>query len=448
MSDYLKSTNFATKDSLPSGNPGKIVKGTEIDNEFNAISDAIESKADLLNPVFSGLLTTDTLATTGAANIGGSLSTGGDFSGAGNATFSGTGKLLFPKGTTAQRPVSPVKGDTRYNTDLNYLENYDGTVWKAVGKPTPADVSDQTNTSTGYFHVPVGTDAQRTFSPINGLVRYNTTQNIYEGYVNGAWHRFQTFPQGIYSVSYLVVAGGGGGGTGAISGYSQAGGGGGAGGFYQGITTFTPGDVYTITVGAGGPRGTNGYNSSLSSVFTAIGGGAGANGPTSGNNNGASGGSGGGGSGGAGLGGNGTTGQGNAGSGSVASQAGGGGGAGTVGSVGTGGDGAVSSITGSSVTYAGGGGGGSQSTTGSGGSGGGGNSGTGSIGGSNGGTNLGGGGGGGGPFDALGASGGSGVVILSVPTASYTGVTTGSPVVSSSGSNTILKFTSSGTYTA
>jgi hypothetical protein len=40
------------------------------------------------------------------------------------------------------------------------------------------------------------------------------------------------------------------------------------------------------------------------------------------------------------------------------------------------------------------------------------------------------------------------VVILSVPTSDYSGVTTGSPVVTTSGSNTILQFNSSGTYVA
>jgi hypothetical protein len=48
----------------------------------------------------------------------------------------------------------------------------------------------------------------------------------------------------------------------------------------------------------------------------------------------------------------------------------------------------------------------------------------------------------------LGGSGGSGVVILSIPTAYYTGTTTGSPTVTTSGSNTIVKFTASGSYTA
>jgi hypothetical protein len=35
---------------------------------------------------------------------------------------------------------------------------------------------------------------------------------------------------------------------------------------------------------------------------------------------------------------------------------------------------------------------------------------------------------------------------LSIPTGNYSGVTTGSPSVSTSGGNTILQYTSSGTY--
>jgi hypothetical protein len=46
-----------------------------------------------------------------------------------------------------------------------------------------------------------------------------------------------------------------------------------------------------------------------------------------------------------------------------------------------------------------------------------------------------------------GATGGKGVVILSIPTASYSGTTTGSPTESTSGVNKILVFTGSGSYT-
>lgn len=55
MSNYTQSTNFATKDSLPSGDPLKIVKGTEINTEFNNISVAIATKADTTSPTFTGL---------------------------------------------------------------------------------------------------------------------------------------------------------------------------------------------------------------------------------------------------------------------------------------------------------------------------------------------------------------------------------------------------------
>ena len=277
-----------------------------------------------------------------------------------------------------------------------------------------------------------------------------------------------------YTASYLIVAGGGGGG-------SASAGGGGAGGLLTSTATLTPGTVYSFTVGGGGAgntvpgagNGTNGTNSTGLSL-TSIGGGGGGNGGFSGT----SGGSGGGGGNSTGSnGGSGTTGQGNAGgngnngSGSggsgVGYDCGGGGGAGAAGgngttsSTGNGGVGLQSSITGSSLYYAGGGGGGSDtyrgiSAGGAGGSGGGGNGGTSpAANGADGSTNTGGGGGGGAGKNTSGTgsngnggSGGSGVVILSVPTANYSGTTTGSPTVTTSGANTIIKFTASGSYTA
>jgi hypothetical protein len=46
MSNYTKSTNFASKDNLSPGNPLKIVKGAEIDTEFNNIQTAVATKTD------------------------------------------------------------------------------------------------------------------------------------------------------------------------------------------------------------------------------------------------------------------------------------------------------------------------------------------------------------------------------------------------------------------
>tara|TARA_B100000902_G_scaffold395677_1_gene454790 strand:+ start:173 stop:1762 length:1590 start_codon:yes stop_codon:yes gene_type:complete len=269
-----------------------------------------------------------------------------------------------------------------------------------------------------------------------------------------------------YDVSYLVVAAGGGGG-------GDNGGGGGAGGYRSGSgMTLSKGTQYTVTVGTGGTGGveyaeSNVGGNSVFNTITSAGGGGGLG--QDGSNTGGSaddGGSGGG------------VGQGsspNNGAGNVPSvspsqgnpgglsnsgnaRGGGGGGAatagqrGTSGGGGTGGSGSSSSITGSSVVYAGGGGGGCDQTANTGapgGNGGGGNGGNGGGNGSNGSSNLGGGAGGGaqaGP--ATGGSGGSGVVILSIPTGSYSTTTTGSPNVTTSGTNTILKFTGSGSYTA
>jgi hypothetical protein len=60
MANYTKATNFTAKDGLPTGNSGKIIKGTEIDTEFTAIASAITSKADLNSPALTGTPTAPT----------------------------------------------------------------------------------------------------------------------------------------------------------------------------------------------------------------------------------------------------------------------------------------------------------------------------------------------------------------------------------------------------
>ena len=51
----------------------------------------------------------------------------------GDATFSGTGQVKLPSGTTAQRSGTPVSGMIRYNTTLNSFEGYSGSSWGTVG---------------------------------------------------------------------------------------------------------------------------------------------------------------------------------------------------------------------------------------------------------------------------------------------------------------------------
>jgi len=54
LTDYTKATNFTSKDSLSTGNPLKIVKGTEIDTEFNNIQTAIATKTDNATAAITG----------------------------------------------------------------------------------------------------------------------------------------------------------------------------------------------------------------------------------------------------------------------------------------------------------------------------------------------------------------------------------------------------------
>jgi hypothetical protein len=65
MSNYTKSTNFAAKDALNSGNAGKIIKGTEINTEFDNIASAITSKAEANNAALTGNTTAVNLSVSG-----------------------------------------------------------------------------------------------------------------------------------------------------------------------------------------------------------------------------------------------------------------------------------------------------------------------------------------------------------------------------------------------
>ena len=60
MSNYTKLTAYDTKDSLSTGDPLKRIKGTELDDEFDAISVAIATKANLASPEFTGVPTAPT----------------------------------------------------------------------------------------------------------------------------------------------------------------------------------------------------------------------------------------------------------------------------------------------------------------------------------------------------------------------------------------------------
>ena len=61
---YTITTNFGSKDSLPTGDSNKIIKGSEFTTEFNAIKSAFVLAAPVANPTFTGTVTIPTAAVT------------------------------------------------------------------------------------------------------------------------------------------------------------------------------------------------------------------------------------------------------------------------------------------------------------------------------------------------------------------------------------------------
>ena len=145
MTNYTKSTNFATKDTLTSGDPLKIVKGTEINTEFDNIQTAVNSKADVASPTFTGTVVIPTVTISGGTIngvvIGATSALAGTFTALGataltataDSSFTSTGALLLSKGTTGERPASPSAGQIRFNTTTTTFEGYSGTAWASVG---------------------------------------------------------------------------------------------------------------------------------------------------------------------------------------------------------------------------------------------------------------------------------------------------------------------------
>lgn len=307
--------------------------------------------------------------------------------------------------------------------------------------------------NTGAYTPPTGTSAQRPLGPNGGMSRFNTDIGAYEIFNGTVWQPIT----GAYAVSYVFVAGGGAGG--GVGGNGGGGGGGGYLANVSSVQPGTAYSIVVGAGGASfANQGANTTGLSLTAVGGGGGGNNAGNGGNGGSGGGAARGNDGvaktGGSAvsGQGFAGGNTDGSTGSGYGSA-----GGGGAGAVGQNGqtfgggAGGIGLASSITGSSVTRAGGGGGGGGDNNGSGGAGGGGSGGS-----TNGGTtaqpgstNTGGGGGGAGIGGGSNNAGGSGVAILSYPSATQR-ATGGTVTTYTSGGQVywVHTFTTSGTFSA
>jgi len=186
MSNYVKSTDFAAKDALTTGNPLKLIKGTEINDEFNNLQTAIATKADLSSPALSGNPTAPTQAignnSTRLANTafvqqeiadaeaaiaitGGNISgtnitdviiTDADISGlvapiavADGGTGANTllaNAVLLGNGTTALQTVAPTTAGNVIRTN--------GTTWQSQNNVISDTVKTATGTSIDFTAIP------------------------------------------------------------------------------------------------------------------------------------------------------------------------------------------------------------------------------------------------------------------------------------------------------
>ena len=158
------------------------------------------------------------------------------------------GQLCLPSGTTGQRPTNPQVGMIRINETLLAIEVYDGEAWIPIASPQGSGAGSGTTTDVGQEQW----TSAGTFS----------------------W----TCPDNVYDVCVVCVGGGGG------STRDEQGAGGGAGlGWANGIPV-TPGESYTVVVGAKGTPASpgnyagNGGTSYFIDTNTVYGGGGGGTG--------------------------------------------------------------------------------------------------------------------------------------------------------------------------
>jgi hypothetical protein len=179
MTAYTKSTNFATKDTLTSGDPLKIVKGTEINTEFDNIQTAVNSKSDTASPTFTGTVTIPTVSVSSTTDSS-SVSTGSIITAGGV----GVAKALYV-GTTAN-----VAGAVTLQSALSVT----GVTTVQAGTAAAPAITTTGDTNTGIFFPAAdtiafsegGAEAMRIDSSGNvGIGTSSPSGNLFSGTTGG-----------------------------------------------------------------------------------------------------------------------------------------------------------------------------------------------------------------------------------------------------------------------
>jgi len=235
---------------------GDFVPDT-VNNDFDRVVSLVKQSNDLVNRslFFQQSAQNASGLTLPAPEANFFLAWATDLSGLVNATATpGLGDMLSGQNLSDVANVST----SRANLDVPQIS-------KAVSQ----------DSDTGAADLPSGTTAQRPVG-VDGMIRYNSTLNVLEGFKDGAWSEIplnisrgpssvQTFvaggtwtkPAGVSTIVVEVVGGGGGGAGGATGEYGSAGGG---GGYSKKLIDVTAIASETVTIGAAGAAGATASN--------------------------------------------------------------------------------------------------------------------------------------------------------------------------------------------
>jgi hypothetical protein len=253
MANYVKATNFYTKDALSTGNPAKIIKGAEIDDEFNAIATAVNSKADTTSPTFTGTPlaptatagnnTTQIATTAFVQNVAGAL---------GTMSTQNKTAVDITGGTIAGVTVAGTfTGNITGNVTGNVTGNATGSSGSCTGNAATATALSTASGSAPSY-------SNRAWVNFNGTgtVAIRASQNVSSITDNGAGDYTINFSTAMADADYSV--------SGAVNGFVS-----GAGTYSLGINTLTSSSSRVVSIWTNGGGNNTAFGFVDASIVTA-----------------------------------------------------------------------------------------------------------------------------------------------------------------------------------